>query len=86
VETKNYIKDRTLLFNLLEAHLFDKAVSVRKKSFELLKTLSPHILDIINPVGGIHLYNSVLMAITDTKPSIRKAAVEVIVPLTILYI
>lgn len=43
-------------------------------------------MNIIDPVGAIQLYNSILNAVTDPKPSIRKLAVDVIVDLTSLYI
>ena len=43
-------------------------------------------MEIIDPVGAIQLYHSILNAVTDPKPSIRKLAVDVIVDLTSLYI
>ena len=70
---------------MLEAHLFDKATSCRKRAFELLKVLAPKFFDIIDAKGAINLYKSVINAVTDEKPSIRKAAVELVVPLTTLY-
>lgn len=78
VETRQYPRDRTKLFNLLEAHLFDKATSCRKRAFELMKINAYFILDIIDAEGALKVYKSVLNAVTDIKPSIRKAAVEVI--------
>lgn len=86
VDIKGYNVDRLSLFNLLESHLFDKASSCRKRAFELIKVIAHSILEIINPEGAIQLYTSILNAVTDPKPSIRKLAVDVIVDLTRLYI
>lgn len=79
---KKYIKDRTILFNLLEAHLFDKSVGCRKEAFTQIKALADVILDIITTDGAVTLYRNVISAVTDIKPSIRKLAVGVITELT----
>jgi|LauGreDrversion4_2_1035121.scaffolds.fasta_scaffold55395_2 hypothetical protein len=69
-----YKKDRQILLTLLKSSLYDKANGCRNMALQQIHHLSEHILKVHSLKATVELYEMLVTALTDEKPSIRKEA------------